>query len=330
MSWRHAAVGRRAGRIYWEPVHAPNTSAIVVAARPVRWSGRTLGGRWLFTTCARLLPVVGATGARIGSYLIAAGFMATGGRTQYGSLAYWRHLRPHAGVLVHALLVLRHFASFGRILCDRFLATQRPADFTFTHRNPHVLRAAVTSGRGCILLAAHVGNWELSGLRLKKLVRGTLHLVMVRGDDPVLQRAVDERMRGEGVAVIDPLDPLGASLAIHAALGKGETVCMLGDRLIGAQPMASATFLGAPANFPLGPFHTAAITGVPILVCFLVKVGARHYRVEVDDPWFIPLAPRGPARQRVLQAAVETWAARLERQVRRFPLQWHNFYDFWK
>mgnify|MGYP000201891814 CR=1 FL=1 len=294
-----------------------------------RWNGRTRGGPWLVTICVRLLPLIRAPGARLGSYLIAAGFMLAGGRAQYGSLAYWRRLRPRAGTLVRLMLVFRHFASFGRILCDRLLAAQRPADYTFSYRNEAALRAAVTSGRGCILLAAHVGNWELSGLRLKQLARGTVHVVMVRGDDPTVQKMADERMRGKGIEVIDPRDSLGASLAIHAALGKGETVCMLGDRIIGAQPVANAPFLGAPATFPLGPFHAAAITGVPILICFLVKVGARHYRLEVDDPWHIPLAPRGPARRRALQAAAEQWAARLERQVRRFPLQWHNFYDFW-
>jgi predicted LPLAT superfamily acyltransferase len=227
------------------------------------------------------------------------------------------------------MLVLRHFASFGRILCDRLLAARRPTDFTFSYRNEGVLRDASGSGRGCILLAAHLGNWELSGLRLKKLARGLVHLVMVRGDDPAVQKVVDSYMRGDGISVIDPRDPLGASLAIHAALGRGETVCMLGDRIFGAQPVARTTFLGAPATFPLGPFHAAAIAQVPILVCFLVKVGSCHYRLEVDDPWHITLPPRGPERRRALQAAVDRWAARLERQVRRFPLQWHNFYDFW-
>lgn len=196
-----------------------------------RWNGRTRGGPWLVTICVRLLPLIRAPGARLGSYLIAAGFMLAGGRAQYGSLAYWRRLRPRAGTLVRLMLVFRHFASFGRILCDRLLAAQRPADYTFSYRNEAALRAAVTSGRGCILLAAHVGNWELSGLRLKQLARGTVHVVMVRGDDPTVQKMADERMRGKGIEVIDPRDSLGASLAIHAALGKGETVCMLGDRL---------------------------------------------------------------------------------------------------
>jgi predicted LPLAT superfamily acyltransferase len=35
-------------------------------------------------------------------------------------------------------------------------------------------------------------------------------------------------------------------------------------------------------------------------------------------------------RTRELEAAVANWARLLEAVVRRYPLQWHNFYDFWQ
>jgi predicted LPLAT superfamily acyltransferase len=289
-----------------------------------------LGGAILFKTCAWLLRYVGDAGALIGSYLIAAGFLLAGGRTQYGMHAYWRRVRPHAGVLVHFMLMYRQYASFGRILCDRQLIYLFPESFRFTYRGGERIHAAVRDPRGCILLAAHLGNWELSSFRLRQIVERRVNLVMIRDDIPEVQQYVDSRMRGDRVTVIDPRDAIGASLAIFAALGRSETVCMLGDRTYGNQPVAKAAFLGSPARFPVGPFHAAAITGAPILIAFLVKTGARQYRLEVDEPWQITLPPRGPARTAELQRLVQLWAARLESQVRRFPLQWHNFFDFWQ
>jgi predicted LPLAT superfamily acyltransferase len=182
---------------------------------------------------------------------------------------------------------------------------------------------------GCILLAAHVGNWEVSGLRLSQLLTKRLHVVMVRNDIPSVQQFTDQHMRGNQIAVIDPRDRLGASLAIHAALAKGDVVCMLGDRIIPGQPWVDVDFLGGRARFPVGPFHVAAVTGAPIVVCFLMKTGLRQYRIEVDSPWSVPLQPRGAVRQAHLQHAVQRWATRLERQVQRYPLQWHNFFEFW-
>jgi predicted LPLAT superfamily acyltransferase len=293
------------------------------------WSGRTLGGNWLFASCAWLLPKVGAIGAWLIAWPIAAGFLSVGGRRQFGMRSYWRRRRPGAGPLVHGLLLLRHYHSFGLILCDRLLVYLRPGDYVFAHDNRGVLERAVASPTGCILLAAHVGNWEVSGMRLAQLTTKPVNLVMVRNDIAQVQRYVDERMRGERIAVIDPRDPLGASMGIHSALSRGEVVCMLGDRTFPGQPSLEVPFLGGRARFPVGPFHVAALAGAPIVVCFLMKTGLRGYRLEVDEPWRLPLAPRGLARSAMLQAAVGRWAARLERQVRRYPLQWHNFFEFW-
>jgi len=293
------------------------------------WSGKTIGGWWLFPLCARLLPLVGAAGAWILAWPIAAGFLLVGGRRQFGMASYWCRRRPGAGCATRIMLLWRHFHSYGLILCDRLLIHHRPSDFTFDHGD-HELRDRVIGGpSGCILLAAHVGNWEVSGLRLSQILSKRLHVVMVRNDIPSVQSFSDQRMRGEQMSVIDPRDALGASLAIHAALAKGEAVCMLGDRVVPGQPWVEVDFCGGRARFPVGPFHVAAVTGAPIVVCFLMKAGLRRYRIEVDQPWLVPLKPRGQARQAELQLAAQRWATRLERQVRRYPLQWHNFYEFW-
>lgn len=293
------------------------------------WDGRTRGGARLFNACLWLLRRVGARGAYVVSFVVAIGFLLTGGRSQYGTLAYWRRMRPRAGSLVHLMLSFRQFASFGRILCDRFLAVHDPRSFCYRYRGAEHLRAALHNKRGCVLVAAHVGNWELSGTRLRGLSTKTVNLVMLRNDHAAVQRLVDQHLRPEGIAVIDPSDAVGASLAINAALARGETVCMLADRVHRHQPWAEAPFLGGRARFPIGPFLAAGITGAPLLVCFLMKVGLREYVLEVDQPWRIDLPPRGRARDLALQHCVERWARRLERQARRYPLQWHNFYDFW-
>jgi predicted LPLAT superfamily acyltransferase len=293
------------------------------------WNGRTLGGKWLFDVCVTLMPHVGARVVRLGSYVIATGFLLAGGRFQYGSFAYWRRVTPRAGWVLQLMRSWRRYASFGRILCDRVIAHLRPDRYTFEYEEPERLRQVIAGRQGCILLAAHMGNWELSGFRLTHMASGTVNLVMVRNDKGYVQAFINERLGGNEINVIDPRDPLGASLAIHAALSRGETVCMLGDRVFGDQPSCMVDFFGAKARFPIGPFHTAAVAGVPILVCFLMKQRERHYVLTIDPPWQVPAAKRGPERQAALQAAVQRWAHRLEQEVRKDPLQWHNFYDFW-
>ena len=300
-------------------------------ARRQSWRGRTLGGVWLFRACLAFLPVAGARGAWVVAWLVAAGFMIAGGRRQFGMLSWWRRLRPRAGTLVHWMLAYRQFASFGRIMCDRFLVWQRPQDYDIQLVGLHSMRDFRRRRQGCLMISAHVGNWELSSFWLHTIAEdvGKVHVVMVRGDNQEVQRLVDKHMRGDFTTVIDPRDGIGASLAINAALQTGDVVCMLGDRVMGGQPSLTVDFLGGKARFPSGPFHTAMMTGAPILVGFLVKTGLRSYLVEVDPPWWVRLPPRRADRPAVIRRAVQRWAKRLELQARRYPQQWHNFYEYW-
>lgn len=301
------------------------------AARRQSWRGRTLGGAALFRLCLAALPLAGARGAWLVAWIIAAGFMAVGGRRQFGMLSWWRRLRPRAGTLVHWMLAYRQFASFGRIMCDRFLAWNRPQDFQVEVLGIDGLREVRRRRQGCILISAHVGNWEMSSFWLHTIAGdvGKVHVVMVRDDVEFVQNIADQRLRGDFTHVIDPRDGIGASLAITAALQAGDMVCMLADRVFGEQPAVEVDFMGGRVRLPIGPFHTAMMTGAPIMVGFLVKTGMRRYLVQVDAPWHVRLPARRGDRSAVVQAAVQRWAKRLELQARRYPQQWHNFYEYW-
>ncbi len=276
------------------PALDPAGAAAPAPSAGQQWRGRSLGGAWLLRTCAAALPLAGARGAWLIAWFISGAFVLTGGRQQYGMVAYWRLLRPRAGIVLLHILAWRHFASFGRIMCDRLLVCLRPKDYHIELIGIEAMRACRQQRRGCIMLSAHVGNWELSNIWLHTIAEnaGKVHVVMVRNDHAEVQRLVDQQMRGERTAVIDPRDGIGASLAISAALQAGDMVCMLGDRVMGDQPSVIVNFLGGKARFPSGPFHTALVTGAPILVGFLVKTGLRSYLVQVDEPWFIRIPAR--------------------------------------
>jgi predicted LPLAT superfamily acyltransferase len=61
----------------------------------------------------------------------------------------------------------------------------------------------------------------------------------------------------------------------------------------------------------------------------LVKTGFNTYTVQVDEPWYVRLPAKRNERSNALQQTVQRWAKRLELQVRRYPMQWHNFYNYW-
>ena len=88
-------------------------------------------------------------------------------------------------------------------------------------------------------------------------------------------------------------------------------------------------FCGGLARFPTGPLLAAAATGAVIVPTFMLKTGWRSYTTIAFGPWPAPSGPRTQRRRHVV-TAVARWARLVEALVRRYPMQWHNFYDFWK
>ena len=241
---------------------------------------------------------------------------------------YWRRVRPSLGRWGALFMTWRQFWSFARILADRFLVAQAPGSIRHRSLGFTTMRDATAWPQGCVLISAHLGNWELSGKWLAGYGFAPFNLVMATAEDPEVAAQVRAAL-GER-RVIDLTDPFAASLAIAAALSNGETCCMLADRTAGSATRTVAVpFLDGVARFPSGPFIAAATSGALILPAFCIKVGWRSYATIALPPWQPRFTSRA-ARPTELTAAVARWARHLERLVRRYPMQWHNFYDFWE
>jgi KDO2-lipid IV(A) lauroyltransferase len=101
---------------------------------------------------------------------------------------------------------------------------------SFEVRGSVHLLSAVSQGRGCLMLAGHVGNWEMAlfilSCRLMPLT-GPLHVIRRPIRQKWLERIVFERVQRWG---IQRIDKTGATLKIHRALKKKETVIMTMDQ----------------------------------------------------------------------------------------------------
>ena len=302
--------------------------------QPRAWSGRSHGGNAAGNLGTALIAAGVRWGGRDLGYLLVA-FPAVwlwlrDGRARQANIAYWQRLQPQWGRPRCAWRSLRHFWGFARTLADRLLQSLAPASLTFVELNIAAMEDAMRHPRGCILLSAHVGSFELSARWLaQRPTAPPINVVMLDAEDPRVQQQLAKSMGARPYAVIDLRDAWGAALAIAAALGRGETCCMLGDRTAGDPAATCAVeFLGGTAHFPHGPFIAAATTGALIVPTFCCRSGWATWTCEADAPWSIDLGPRQGRRER-LQAVVQRWADRLAQQVRRHPGQWNNYYPFW-
>lgn len=223
--------------------------------------------------------------------------------------------------------VLRHIFSFSCVLFDRiFLLSNRTAGFTIDATGLDDLTAALTHARGCLLLGAHLGSFEV----LRCFGRQSpvpVKVLMFRGNGgayTALVEALDPALRQDIIEIGTP----EAMLRVHESLQRGEIVGILGDRAPHSDKLVTVPFLGDPAPFPTGPLMLAAALGAPVVLFFGVRTGPRTYTVHFEHFADRIALDRG---NRVAQTAlnVRHYAHRLEHFCRRYPFNWFNFYDFW-
>jgi lauroyl/myristoyl acyltransferase len=228
---------------------------------------------------------------------------------------------PRATPAVRAALVGDVFRNFAMCFADLIAANRRALTLgpllAGVDGLPH-LNTAARSGRGIVVLTAHLGNWELAG-RLLALQGGRpTHVVVAADPDPGVEHFL--RSAPAPVRFVVRRDHTSA-LPLLAALRRGEVVAMQGDRALGTRGDVAVPFFGADARFPIGPFVLARAAGVRVVPSFCVLGHDRRYTIEVGDPIDVP--PGGE------HAALAQWVAVLERVVRAHPEQWFNFFDVW-
>lgn len=292
------------------------------------WSGRSRGGLWPIRLVVACFAVLGPRRVHLLARPVALAVAVFMPALRRQVVHYQRRIDPAADDLTLQLRAVRQLAAFAAQLTDRGLVWRRERAYAWRGRGVAHLRRAVAEG-GCILLGAHLGNWELATRLLGGLSSRRIHVVKVAQEDAAERALVDAQMRGREPGFIDPRDGVAAALAVQAAVAAGDIVCLLGDRVLPRQASQRVSFLGRPAHFPLGPFQLAAATGAPLLPCFLLRAAPGRYLLEIAPP--LRLA-QGPRRERTarLAAAAQHWAELLGGLLRRHPDAWLNFfYDFW-
>jgi KDO2-lipid IV(A) lauroyltransferase len=184
--------------------------------------------------------------------------------------------------------------------------------------------AVRASGRGTVLITAHMGNPEVGGIGIGKQF-APVHVLYWR-DRFAPAEEFRTRMRRLGNVSGIPVDasPLSAVPALRV-LREGGIVAAHADRDFNDQGW-SFDFFGAPAKFPPGPFLLAERAGALLLPSFFLVAADRRFRVEFEEP--IDLTGEGERDARI-RAAMARWVSLLERQVRAHPAQWYTFYPFW-
>jgi predicted LPLAT superfamily acyltransferase len=274
------------------------------------------------------LDLLGYTVARLFLYPITWYFVLTGGKSREASKRYLARL---SGLYPAApkptwMNAYRHQLEFAHQLLDRALLWKGDlAGFHFSSTGKELLEEKRSTG--CLLLGAHLGSFDVLRV-LSMQLSVPVSVVMHRSHAPRINKIFQELNPSAELRVIElGQESLEGILEIRRRIDSGEHVAILADRLAPGQKqrIARTSFLGEQAPFPQNPWLIASLVGCPVLLVFAVRTGNRHYAISVE--MFAEQLPKESVQH---EFAVRRFAERLELLCRNYPLQWFNFYDFWR
>jgi predicted LPLAT superfamily acyltransferase len=266
---------------------------------------------------------------------VTAVFWLTGRRARQASRDYLRRLSTRAAELSVPLpaylSTYRHFLRFGEAIQEKIAAWRGsiPPDTVRVLASPEILQLHA-QGRTGVILGAHLGNFELCRAMStfeKRVVNAIVFTEHAERFNRLLREvAPDSQLNLVSAAGLGP----ATAILLQEKIAAGEWVAITADRTSVTNPgrVVPARFLGAEAPFPQGPFLLATALKCPVLLMFGIREpdGVKIHIELFSDPLEIRRATRADDLARVAQR----FADRLEHYCLRAPLDWFNFYDFWK
>lgn len=231
----------------------------------------------------------------------------------------------------------RHFQRFGEAMLDKIASwrgeLQFGRDVVFTADAEETLN--ISDPRGKLLLVSHLGDVEACRA-LAQLQGGKTINALVFSENAQRFKQIMTEMAPQAGLNLMPVNDIGPDTAIllQEKLERGEWIAIVGDRIAvnpqrgGEWRVCWSRFMGQAAPFPQGPFILAAILRCPVNLLFALRQQGklRIYCEPFADPLLLPRADR----QQALQHIIDRYAERLEHYALQSPLDWFNFFDFWR
>lgn len=321
----------------------------------------SLNGMRLMVAIRRRL---GAWPFRIALFPVLVWYFLLRGSARRASFDYLKRLDPTLSGLRLWARSFAHFMQFGEAVMDKVSAWSGEIPLTsLVGTGPEDLRQAALRREGGVILVAHHGNLDVinaigerNDIDLCALVhtrhaekfnqlleqatgRKPPQVIEVSDITPATAMVLGDRVNRGGFVVIAAdrvsIPPTADTVPADTSTAdthEGGVISVTTTADISLKPRVHhCDFLGESAPFPEGPFMLAALLrcNVYTLGCVRERGGA-HPRFRVDfAPFDDSRDIKRSARQAWIHQAIQRHAKHLEARVKRHPLQWFNFFDFW-
>lgn len=285
------------------------------------WKGKSRGSVLGYKIFVFLIKKMGIVSAYFILYFVALYFCFFS-KTSTQSIYYYFKERLKYSRFKSILNIYRSYYVFGQTILDKVAISSGLRDkFTYDFDGVHLINDALKQKKGSILISAHLGNFEIAEFFFGELHgNAQISLLTTDTEHTAIKDYIESVTSKSNIKFIIIKNDLSHIFEINAALAKNELVCMTGDRYMEGAKYITQEFLGEPAKFPAGPFLLASRLQVPVLFVYVMKEKNKHYHLYTRA---------ANAKHRDHITLVKNYTESLEWMLKKYPLQWFNYFDFW-
>ncbi|MDE3097805.1 MAG: hypothetical protein KGK07_17600 [Chloroflexota bacterium] len=218
------------------------------------------------------------------------------------------------------------YDNLGRVAIEAALLSAGTRDDVLALFQPspqfQVVERAVARGHGLIVIAGHLGNWELSGAYIA--ARGVpLHAIARGMGNPLSDRFFRRTRERLGMTVMHDQE---AVRKVPRALKAGAAVGVLSDQATVGLASTTVPFFGRPAKTPRGAAVFALRGDVPVVLVQALRQADGRYCFVAEELE----VTHSDDRERDVDAIMLRFSARLEALVTQYPGQYFGQHRRWK
>ncbi len=290
------------------------------------WEGKTRGGVLGYKIFVLTLKYLGLRFSYFLLSFVVIYFLATSGKAFKAIFQFYNRVMKYSRFKAFFSIYLNYYM-FGQILLDKIaMLAGFQQKFTFDFEGEEYLRQMNDGG---LLVSAHVGNWEIAGQLLNRLEK-KINILLFDAEHQRIKGYLSDVLSARNVNFIVIRDDFSHLLEIKQALANKEIIAMHGDRFLEGNKTVILDFMGKPAAFPIGPVNMAAKFNIPVSFVFAVKERSTHYHFYATPLTKVVFTTNLKKREENFREALSLYSEKFEEILQKYPLQWFNYYDFWK
>lgn len=285
------------------------------------WQGKSRGTVLGYKIFVFFMKKVGIGAAYFILYFVAAYFCFFSKDSTKSIYYYLRH-RLKYSKLKSVFGIFKSYYVFGQTILDKIAISSGLSDrFTYESDGVHFINETLKAKKGGVLISAHVGNFEISEHFFGVLEENaSISLLTTDVEHTAIKEYLDSVRKKSNIKLILIKEDLSHIFEVNAALARNEIVCITGDRYVKGSKFLTEELLGKEAKFPAGPFMLASRLNVPVLFVYVMKETNKHYHLY---------AKKSQAKHRDAQALLKEYTQSVTWMLKKHPLQWFNYFDFW-